>query len=196
MADRYLLESGAPDGYLLEDSSGVLLLEGVDPERWQPIFPERIPAKPGLSVAILAGAFFFFNTAVLPAAPQMAPGGTAQIFAGKQVQYQAQTGPFAAALTVTPNLDSWGQPPSQPVYRTRAQAPSVFEPPTSVRPLRHVEWLPSYPDQIYRQVVRATSVPLSFPRISRSRICAGRRPIPISTWRLADCASIRLSRLA
>lgn len=29
MADRYLLESGAPDGYLLEDGSGVLLLEGV-----------------------------------------------------------------------------------------------------------------------------------------------------------------------
>lgn len=28
MADRILLESGAPDGYLLEDSSGVLLLEG------------------------------------------------------------------------------------------------------------------------------------------------------------------------
>lgn len=27
MADRYLLEAGAPDGYLLEDSSGVLLLE-------------------------------------------------------------------------------------------------------------------------------------------------------------------------
>lgn len=29
MADRYLLESGAPDGYLLEDGSGVLLLEVV-----------------------------------------------------------------------------------------------------------------------------------------------------------------------
>ena len=28
MADRYLLESGAPDGYLLEDGSGVLILEG------------------------------------------------------------------------------------------------------------------------------------------------------------------------
>lgn len=27
MASRYLLESGAPDGYLLEDGSGVLLLE-------------------------------------------------------------------------------------------------------------------------------------------------------------------------
>jgi len=27
MADRYLLESGAPDGYLLEDGTGVLLLE-------------------------------------------------------------------------------------------------------------------------------------------------------------------------
>lgn len=31
MADRYLLESGAPDGYQLEDASGVLSLEGVDP---------------------------------------------------------------------------------------------------------------------------------------------------------------------
>src|SRR3990172_7211621 len=27
MADRYLLESGSPDGYLLEDASGVVLLE-------------------------------------------------------------------------------------------------------------------------------------------------------------------------
>ena len=27
MADRYLLESGAPDGYLVEDGTGVLLLE-------------------------------------------------------------------------------------------------------------------------------------------------------------------------
>lgn len=31
MADRYLLESGAPDGYLLEDGSGVLLLEVLGP---------------------------------------------------------------------------------------------------------------------------------------------------------------------
>jgi hypothetical protein len=29
MADRYLLESGAPDGYLLEDGTGVLLLDVV-----------------------------------------------------------------------------------------------------------------------------------------------------------------------
>jgi hypothetical protein len=27
MADRYLLESGTPDGYALEDGSGVLVLE-------------------------------------------------------------------------------------------------------------------------------------------------------------------------
>lgn len=27
MADRYLLESGSPDGYQLEDGSGVLLLD-------------------------------------------------------------------------------------------------------------------------------------------------------------------------
>lgn len=31
MADRYLLESGAPDGYQLEDGSGVLLLDVPDP---------------------------------------------------------------------------------------------------------------------------------------------------------------------
>jgi len=36
LADRYLLESGAPDGYQLEDGSGVLLLEGgATPEGWQ-----------------------------------------------------------------------------------------------------------------------------------------------------------------
>lgn len=35
MADRYLLESGAPDGYLLEDGSGVLLLE--TPAEDQPV---------------------------------------------------------------------------------------------------------------------------------------------------------------
>jgi hypothetical protein len=29
MADRYLLESGSPDGYQLEDGSGVLILEGA-----------------------------------------------------------------------------------------------------------------------------------------------------------------------
>jgi hypothetical protein len=32
VADRYLLESGAPDGYLLEDGTGVLLLEGPLPD--------------------------------------------------------------------------------------------------------------------------------------------------------------------
>jgi hypothetical protein len=31
MADRYLLESGAPDGFLLEDGSGVLILEFAAP---------------------------------------------------------------------------------------------------------------------------------------------------------------------
>lgn len=31
MPGRYLLESGSPDGYLLEDSSGVLLLDDSDP---------------------------------------------------------------------------------------------------------------------------------------------------------------------
>lgn len=45
MADRYLLESGAPDGYQLEDGSGVLLLEGTgfDPANG---FPYSLPEVP------------------------------------------------------------------------------------------------------------------------------------------------------
>lgn len=38
MADRYLLESGAPDGYLLEDGTGVLLLEAAPP-------PDPVPTE-------------------------------------------------------------------------------------------------------------------------------------------------------
>lgn len=41
MADRYLLESGAPDGYLLEDGSGVLILESA------------VAASPAISLGIL-----------------------------------------------------------------------------------------------------------------------------------------------
>lgn len=41
MADRYLLESGAPDGYLLEDGSGVLLLEAFDETAMVPLYQSR-----------------------------------------------------------------------------------------------------------------------------------------------------------
>jgi hypothetical protein len=37
MADRYLLESGTPDGYLLEDGTGVLILEFADPVTDEPM---------------------------------------------------------------------------------------------------------------------------------------------------------------
>ena len=37
MADRYLLESSATDGYLLEDGTGVLLLEDAAPPAANPL---------------------------------------------------------------------------------------------------------------------------------------------------------------
>lgn len=43
MADRYLLESGAPDGYLLEDGSGVLLLEDQPPFTYEEGFSDTGP---------------------------------------------------------------------------------------------------------------------------------------------------------
>lgn len=42
MADRYLLESGAPDGYLLEDGSGVLLLDQL---QWSLVATSKNDAK-------------------------------------------------------------------------------------------------------------------------------------------------------
>lgn len=32
MNERYLLETGAPDGYLLEDGTGVLIIEAIEIE--------------------------------------------------------------------------------------------------------------------------------------------------------------------
>lgn len=58
MADRYLLESSAIDGYLLEDGSGVLLLESQ--AETQPI-PIIFPIQPDG----LGGGRFFGNRGFL-----------------------------------------------------------------------------------------------------------------------------------
>ena len=55
MADRYLLESGAPDGYTLEEGGGVLILEFVEA-------PTNVPNAlmmmgQGLCVALTSQAF-------------------------------------------------------------------------------------------------------------------------------------------
>ncbi len=162
MADRYLLESGAPDGYLLEDSSGVLLLEGVEaaPDlSWAPVYPERVLPKAGLSAAILAGACFLLNPGWMPG-PVHASGAndTGQLLGGRTVQYQSQVAPFQAALTPpqeVPTIDGWGQPPSIPVRLVpRAQPTVPIEPPFSVQPLGHVGWQGWYPDRIDRLLGR------------------------------------------
>lgn len=66
MADRYLLESGAPDGYLLEDSSGVLLLEDMPPFSNEIIGTFNVSTRPSPINSII-----FVNTlaTVLSSAP-------------------------------------------------------------------------------------------------------------------------------
>ncbi len=49
MADRYLLESGAPDGYQLEDGSGVLLLEPST------VIMEADGSSAGVGASVIAG---------------------------------------------------------------------------------------------------------------------------------------------
>jgi hypothetical protein len=52
MADRYLLESSATDGYLLEDGTGVLLLETPASEVF---FENRHPIEEGMKPQTAAG---------------------------------------------------------------------------------------------------------------------------------------------
>ena len=68
MASRLLLESGSPDGYLLEDSSGILLLEAtayslvVDPGSFA-LTGTAAALKRGLKLAADIGAFSHTGTA-------------------------------------------------------------------------------------------------------------------------------------
>lgn len=124
---------------------------------WHPTYPDRCPSLV-LSAAILAGAFFF----ILPEVshPQRsAVQGAVQVRAGVQVQYQAQVAPFYSALTppvVTPDIDSWGQPPSQPIWppdRRASLGAGAVEP--RYLPIADLRWEPEYPDWIDRRGVRA-----------------------------------------
>lgn len=72
MADRYLLESGSPDGYLLEDGSGVLLLEvPPDPPTGPIIFANGNQGVAQLGAAI--GCAMLWGSVALFAPPQPTP---------------------------------------------------------------------------------------------------------------------------
>lgn len=102
MADRYLLESGSPDGFLLEDGSGVLLLENsAAPTIVRPTVvraPDPILAREFVGYGVTFGA-----VAALLVATQPSPIGAAEI----------QSGTHARAYADAQNrVEHYGTPPS------------------------------------------------------------------------------------
>jgi len=121
VADRYLLESGAPDGYLLEDSSGVLLLE----EEAAPVLPlqqdssstqVQIRRYPSLAVLAATAGVIAGPLSSIPAdSLAWQPGQGAQVLQ-RTGQYQAIAAPppfIAPAAEVF--LDQWATDSPYPV---------------------------------------------------------------------------------
>jgi len=126
MADRYLLESSATDGYQLEDGSGVLLLEqqagGDDTFQWRAVFPDRTLRKAALSVALV--------TSIGLAGPVTIPQARADVFTSggptftRTTIYQSQAFvQVVAAAAEDVTLDKWlGDPPKLVARRTAPPA--------------------------------------------------------------------------
>lgn len=73
MADRYLLESGAPDGYLLEDGSGVLILEAADAAPQRQSWFANGHAGVAMLGAAIGAAVIFSGTTIQPRSEQPKP---------------------------------------------------------------------------------------------------------------------------
>src|SRR5262245_10226123 len=126
MADRYLLESGAPDGYQLEDGSGVLLLEdGQTPLDFSidPIQPRKlntITTALAASIGLIAPVF----TPIADVAEAFfASAQSVQVNQQNPIQYQALAQPPtqpAAPEEVT--LDKWLGYPA-PAHRAVRRVP-------------------------------------------------------------------------
>ena len=116
MADRYLLESGAPDGYLLEDGSGVLLLEQTADTAL------ANPESGGLTRDVSASGAFFETDAsyrvgnvVRFAINLDTPWGPAQFdYRGKIVRLERHDGTVGVAVRgpsdLPPPVRSFGPP--------------------------------------------------------------------------------------
>ena len=103
MADRYLLESGSPDGYLLEDSTGVLLLEGTAAA--SPFF-SSLGVQPGItktkysnSLNVVANLLL---TTLAVAAVSNIPRAPLEQQGKRAVQIQAFQPPNLLLSTLTP----------------------------------------------------------------------------------------------
>ena len=132
MADRYLLESGAPDGYQLEDGSGVILLETSnshiqdDGEGWS--------FTAGVVGRVLAGAALALSATVAIAngfkhqdETPVAPGTTSSESSSSFTQRATQTttfirwaqpdeAPFVAATPLPVEENEAGPLPPRPPY--------------------------------------------------------------------------------
>jgi len=124
VADRYLLESGAPDGYLLEDSSGVLLLEEPFLGSGQELINQ--PSQPrhlrSLKAAAIAAFSLVSPVFVEPPTPATAEAGTSQqMLRQNSIQYQSLA--FIPDFDVAPEivtLDKWStDSPIHPRLPTR-----------------------------------------------------------------------------
>lgn len=142
---RYLLESSATDGYLLEDGSGVLLLE--EPPAFtffgdmsnQPTQPRKLRT---LKVAVLATIGIASPVLVPP--PPIAIAASSHMDMQRSIQYQALAfiPDFGAAPAEDITLDKWYQPePHVPRRLTTPQGGlgQVLE------PLLSLDWLPNGP---------------------------------------------------
>jgi hypothetical protein len=135
-----------------EEGSGILLLE-EDSTYLQPEFPSRIPSRPGLSAAILAGAFFAVFQLAAPV-PSLAWSpeypdridGKAGLHASRQ-QSQAW-----APQTIAPPSSSWAPEYADRIDRRAVLASQqqaiAYQPALGQFPVTPLAWAAEYPDRI------------------------------------------------
>jgi hypothetical protein len=102
-ADKFLLESGAPDGYLLEDGSGILLMAEDNPPVFVPLPRQILQAwQPQVSVRILNPPG---GGSPAPDDPprNQAYGELENVRRAWQPTWKAQTGQRSAAWDITDN---------------------------------------------------------------------------------------------
>lgn len=168
MANRYLLESGAPDGYLLEDGSGVLLLEEDDPSVTA---ISSGPLYPNVQYQALAFVPFF------PAAPAVVKidwlqdGPVTQLRRFVQHPLQAFVEDFEAAPEVV-TLDKWYQPSPLISRDTKRQQPYF---PASPFFVRDIPWYQPHPSVNRHRKVQ-------HPSLAYVRTEDAPAPVAVDTW--------------
>src|SRR6266496_4351521 len=112
MANRYLIEGSATDGYKLEDGSGVLLLEGVNAPGWD--IQNATPVFRHLSNALIP---FLFFVPLTPPAVSLISVDCPVITWTTQIDHSGTVEPLlggsAGGGGETITADKWAQPTQQ-----------------------------------------------------------------------------------